>query len=249
MLESLKRILKVYPLPIFVLLLAFVVYYFAFELLKQQEYTQNPISQEESMQDSTQILANAREDSNTLEIIQEKQEAEQEILTEELKEITPELPKPQAIFLTTQVKSLNIRAIPSTQGRIVGKFTANSRWLKIDEKDGWVLVGDLVLTNPIGWVLKQYIQELQTEDNAQVSQTSQGVNAPKQGVEEIYTSRVPSLNIREAPSTEAQIVGKLTPNDFVEIIATQGPWAQIRGARNANTSKSGWVVRRSLILR
>lgn len=44
MLESLKKFLKVYPLPIFVLLFSFVIYYSAFEIIRKKEIT--PIAAE-----------------------------------------------------------------------------------------------------------------------------------------------------------------------------------------------------------
>lgn len=76
------------------------------------------------------------------------------------------------------------------------------------------------------------------------------INALTQNAQDslIYTSRVPSLNIRELPSTDTPIVGKLTPNDSVIIVETRDIWVRILDA-NTPSIKNGWVVRRSLTTR
>ena len=352
MLESLKRFLRVYPLPIFVLLLTFVVYYFAFELFKKQSSTQTPISQEESMQitqdseatntqDSTQIaqiepiestettqevaqlpesqlpslelpesktiylttnvrslnirktpdtnaaivgkfIANATfiqlEEQNgwvligdstttnpvgwvlqrfTQEVKKEQDNKQEVAQLPESQLPSLEIPESKTIYLTTNVRSLNIRKTPDTNAAIVGKFIANATFIQLEEQNGWVLIGDSTTTNPVGWVLQRFTQEVKKEqDNKQ--EVAQNIESTMESKAEststnntesqntiLYASKVPSLNIRENPSTEARIVGKLTPNDSVAIIAEDGIWVKIQDS-NA-TGKNGWVVRRSLI--
>ena len=260
MLESLKRFLRVYPLPIFVLLLTFVVYYFAFELFKKQSSTQTPISQEESMQITQDSEATNTQDSTQIAQIEpiESTETTQEVAQLPESQLPSlELPESKTIYLTTNVRSLNIRKTPDTNAAIVGKFIANATFIQLEEQNGWVLIGDSTTTNPVGWVLQRFTQEVKKEqDNKQ--EVAQNVESTMESKVEststnntesqntiLYASKVPSLNIRENPSTEARIVGKLTPNDSVAIIAEDGIWVKIQDS-NA-TGKNGWVVRRSLI--
>ena len=260
MLESLKRFLRVYPLPIFVLLLTFVVYYFAFELFKKQSSTQTPISQEESMQITQDSeVTNTQDSTQTAQIEPiESTETTQEVAQLPESQLPSlELPESKTIYLTTNVRSLNIRKTPDTNAAIVGKFIANATFIQLEEQNGWVLIGDSTTTNPVGWVLQRFTQEVKKEqDNKQ--EVAQNVESTMESKVEststnntesqntiLYASKVPSLNIRENPSTEARIVGKLTPNDSVAIIAEDGIWVKIQDS-NA-TGKNGWVVRRSLI--
>lgn len=261
MLESLKRFLRVYPLPIFVLLLTFVVYYFAFEFFKKQNNAQTPISQEESMQitqDSNQDVQSPQDSAQVAQTELENTQTTQEVAP--LPESQPanlEFPESKPIYLTTNVRSLNIRKTPNANAAVVGKFTANARFIKLDEQDGWALIGDSTSANPVGWVLQSFTQEVKKEMEQEVAQNIEPAMASKieskdtNNVESqnlsLYASKVPSLNIRENPNTEARILGKLTPNDSVIILAENGIWVKIQDS-NA-TGKNGWVVRRSLIPR
>lgn len=262
MFESLKKFLKVYPLPIFVLLLTFVVYYSAFELFKQKEEQQAPITQEESMQDVANETQIAQEDSKPqtqapqateesqalVESIEAQTEQEAikalEDVLENMIQAPQQLPESRPmIYLTSSVKSLNIRQNPSIEAPIVGKLTPQQMMVGLEEKNGWILLADSNTKEPIGWGLKHFIKEvriLQNTANAQI-QNPQNIEVP------IYTSRVASLNIREMPNLEANILNKLTPDDAVSIVEINGVWARIQDI-NAS-GKNGWVVRRSLILR
>ncbi|MBX7491040.1 SH3 domain-containing protein [Helicobacter turcicus] len=254
MLESFKKILKVYPLPVFVLLLTFVVYYSAFELLKKKESTQNPISLEESMQN----IANV-ENPQEAEAEREAQTQTPQITTEAPLTTPQQLPEAKPIvYLTSAVKSLNIRKDTSTQSPIVGKFTPTQMAIILEEKEDWILLADSNTREPIGWVLKHFVKEVENPENIESNanyniaeskalETEIPLKVENSQQRALYTSRVSSLNIRETPSTEAKILNKLTPNDAVSIVEESGIWVRIQDF-NAS-GKDGWVVRRSLILR
>ncbi|TLD81242.1 SH3 domain-containing protein [Helicobacter sp. MIT 11-5569] len=256
--ESLKKILKVYPLPIFVLLLTFVVYYSAFELLNKKERAQAPISQEESMQN---IASDSNEDNTQpIQIPSQDLLSPTETETEDSLIMPQQLPEiKQETYLTSSVKSLNIRKNTNTDAPIVGKLTPEQIAISLEEKEGWVLLADSNTKEPIGWVLKRFTKEVALENAAEAEVAKQQIEQPQMESEilqtedlttqatQLYTSKVPSLNIRETPSTEARILNKLTPNDSVSIIESNGIWVKIQDANAGN--KNGWVVRRSLILR
>lgn len=257
MLESLKKILKVYPLPIFVLLLTFVAYYSAFEFLKKKEPTQDPISQEESMQNIAESPQETKQEIPKEIQVQANQTIT--VITEAPLTAPQQLPEPKPIiYLTSNVESLNVRKGTNTQSPIVGKFTPTQVAISLEEKEGWVLLADTNTKEPIGWVLKRFVKEVEAQQNmeSKMDLLATETIAPKtQNIpqietsqnEALYASRVPSLNIRENPNTEARILNKLTPNDAVRIIETDGIWVKIQDS--TASGKNGWVVRRSLVLR
>lgn len=260
MLESLKRFFRVYPLPIFVLLLTFVIYYFAFELFKKQNSAQTPISQEESMQitqDSNQDVQSPQDSMQVTQTELENTQTTQEVAPPlESQPANLESPESKTIYLTTNVRSLNIRKTPNANAAVVGKFTAHARFIKLDEQDGWALIGDSTSANPVGWVLQSFTKEVKEEMQQEVAQIESTMESKTESKDtnnvesqnlNLYTSKVPSLNIRENPNTEARILGKLTPNDSVIILAENGIWVKIQDS--SATCKNGWVVRRSLIPR
>lgn len=245
MLENLKKILKVYPLPIFVLLLTFVVYYSAFELLKKKESTQLPVSEEESMQSVAEIPQSAQQ-----VLIQEARTQPSQIPLEAPLTTPQQLPESNPIvFLTSLVKSLNIRQDTNTQSPIVGKLTPTQTAISLDERDGWVLLADSNTKEPIGWALKRFTKEIEAPQKleSKINVATPQTLIQTETKQALYASKVPSLNIRENPSTEARILNKLTPSDAVSIVETNGIWVKIQDS--TTSGKNGWVVRRSLILR
>lgn len=393
MFKSLKKFLKVYPLPIFVLLLSFVIYYFAFELLRTRGIHLTPQTEADSMRgennpiitstiepiqptqsnvamqsqeietppvqeplDEPQIQPmkapkiylstnakslNIRQEPNTTSaivgrltpadqiiLVEDKgewiyvadsnsekplgwimkrfsykitpQTQDQEVLIPEIPNNAQELLAPAPIptnkvYLTSNVRSLNIRQEPNATAPIIGKLTPSHKALLLEQRGEWILIGTSEEGKVLGWILKSYTQEIPQEimisetrnvNSNQISTESQinanvpqaisptpvsptpthtniesqtlsqiqsnqaDANTPIQSTQSspIYTSRVPSLNIRELPSTDTPIVGKLTPNDSVIIVETRDVWVRILDA-NTPSIKNGWVVRRSLIER
>ncbi|WP_297812344.1 SH3 domain-containing protein [uncultured Helicobacter sp.] len=367
MLDSLKKFLKVYPLPIFVLLLTFVIYYSAFELLREKKSnvvvpqteadsmldnsnqtamnTIKPTELEPDLPNETQSTIieipqepqdeliqipktyistdtkslNIRQEPNTTSaIIGKLTPADQTILLEEKgdwifiadveserplgwimkrfsKEITPSSPSstqtiesrelPTApitlhqTYITSNVRSLNIRQEPNTTSAIIGKLTPSHKAVILEERGEWILIGTFEDSKVLGWILKSLSQEIPQEitisetKNFTPANTSQLSRATQTNTESLtqdekpttktalpgdsiqstqdaplYTSRVPSLNIRQLPSTDTPVIGKLTPNDSVIIVETQDIWVRILDA-NTPSIKNGWVVRRSLTLR
>lgn len=231
MLENLKRILKVYPLPVFVLLLTFAMYYTALELLRKKESNQIPISQEESMQSITNTEP-------------PKQKDLQELASMEEPLITPQqLPEPKPIsYLTSSVKSLNIRQSPNTQSPVIGKLTPDKFVLSVKEEGEWILLADSSTQEVLGWALNTFLKAVESPQQDQ----SQSFTTPK-SPKTLYSSKVPNLNIRETPSTESKILNKLTPDDIVNIVEINGAWAKIKDYNSSG--KNGWVIRRSLVSR
>lgn len=332
MLESIKRFFKVYPLPIFIIVLSFTIYYFVFEVIRDQDTKKNlAITEEESRKADT--IANAdKEDLDTKIVVdktnikdkkeislQEKLEKKvlEEGKEEELKRAVAnvrilnvrEMPWAQSKLLaklefgqesvlldekegwlllgelhskepigwvakrfvkiikdenkieneeaqetqkiqdfeqkliTSRVSSLNIRKEASQEGQVIGKLTPKlTAYILEENPQGWVLIGDAEGKRALGWVLKSYVIEVASNKN-EVKRIAKEANEPKESDKKIYTSRVASLNIRSINSTDGRILGKLTPQNRVEILGIKDGWAKIK---DLNTQGEGWVLERSL---
>ena len=231
--ETIKRFLKVYPLPIFIVLLTFIIYYFAFETLLE-----NKKGSENKEKPQTEIDSMATLDSN-----QTSPTPSIPPVAVEAEPPTP-LEPPQEEQYFTQVfsttPSLNIREKPSTQAGIVGKFTQNDTAILLEEQNGWILLGNIDNQAPMGWVLKTYTR---TEENKKIA-SSTAPSASLLPSKEIIliTASVPSLNIRENSSTTSQVLGKLTPNLTAYILEDNGDgWILI--GDSINKKPLGWVLK------
>ncbi len=285
MFKGLKKVLKVYPLPIFVILLTFVIYYFAFEAVNKNTHKTDAITEEESMlSNENQVLAqSAPQEMQVLPqetITQESQEPQGQELAQN--EVEP-LPEPQTILLiTSRVKSLNIRQSPQTTAQVVGKLTPAQNAIVLEKQNGWLRIASALDSSELGWILKEYSKEIKQEiiqDSTQStqetqkaesieSQTTQAQETPQSAEslasnskefsennanttqtliesKQIFTTKV-RVNIREIPSTEGKIIGKLTPEDAIIILEEKDGWAKIT---SDNGDKSGFVVRRALVLK
>ncbi|MDE5602424.1 MAG: SH3 domain-containing protein [Helicobacter sp.] len=249
MFEGIKRFFKIYPLPIFVLLLAFAIYYSIFEIIKRQDGKIQPVTEAESML--------SQEDNDNLDILAQQLEKEFALLpnnetdnnTEAQinNEIPNELEDPKK-YITSRVDTLNIREQPNTTSAIIGKLTPQLKAIILEDNGEWILIGESITQTTLGWVLKAYTKAYFPENFIAQFQPNISQNTYKgKGNPIYYTSKVLRLNIRQKPSVDSPIVGKLTPRDSVEIVEEVNGWAKIKD-KNKNTLK-GWTLRRSLIER
>lgn len=243
MLSSIKRFFKIYPLPIFVLLLVFTIYYSIFEVLKKQDLkTAQPITEAELMQSET-----PKESPITPKPIQEpKLETPQpstptlvENKTENKVENKIENKIENKEVITSKVPSLNIRQEPNVNSPIIGKLTPHIQAIILEDDGKWLLIGANQNSKALGWVLKSYTKILPQKAILQETQEIK-IDLPQ-----FFTSLAPRLNIRQMPSTEAKILGSLTPEDSVEILENAGEWVKIQDI-NPTSNKSGWVMKKFL---
>ncbi|MED4136758.1 SH3 domain-containing protein [Priestia megaterium] len=120
--------------------------------------------------------------------------------------------------------SLNVRAMPSTSGAIVGKITKGNTVNIVDESKGWAKI---TYNGKEAWISSQYINKTQTNSTSTVISTSESavVNAS-------------SLNVRSSASTSASVVTNLPRNSKVTVLKESGSWSQIKTA----AGQTGWVA-------
>ena len=217
MIRGIINFFKVYPLPIFVLLLTFAIYYSIFEVVRNSDNNgSRAVTEEESMMSQNS-------DANATKITT--------ITPDHIPQLIPQLPEDDVQlaqknndYLSSKVKSLNIRELPNANSNIVGKLTPDIKVVILEDLGEWVKIGSDV---ELGFVLKRFLKLV-------------NFNEELLEQEDLFTSMVPRLNVRENPSVESVILDKLTPEDRVQIIQEEGEWAKISGTKN------GWVVKRSL---
>lgn len=239
-----ERFFKLYSIPIFILVLSFGIYYLIFEVVSNQDNTKIAKTEAEIMQ-TTQVgkEASLPQDISDIQKEVEKPKTDTPILETLPKPI--EEPKKQELVVS-KVPSLNIRKEPSTTSEIMGKLTPTLYAVILEQQGDWILIGNYYNHATLGWVLKSYTKPYFLEENSKMPQTSSTNqdNSLQKGSMIFYTSRVLALNIRQEPNTQSEILGKLTPDDMVEILEEQGSWVKIKDAKGGN--KNGWVVKRSL---
>ncbi|MFS3930302.1 N-acetylmuramoyl-L-alanine amidase [Priestia aryabhattai] len=128
---------------------------------------------------------------------------------------------------TVNATSLNVRALPSTSGAIVGKLYKGNTINVLTEQQGWAKIQ---LNGKDAWISSEYIEK-------KTSSTS-----PTNVVSKQATVNASSLNVRSAASTSASIITNLPRNAKVTVIKENGEWAQIK----TSDGKTGWVADRYL---
>lgn len=252
MFKSLKKFLKVYPLPIFVLLLSFVIYYFAFELLRTRGIHLTPQTEADSMRGENNPII-----TSTIEPIQptqsnvamQSQEIETPPVQEPLDEPQIQPMKAPKIYLSTNAKSLNIRQEPNTTSAIVGRLTPADQIILVEDKGEWIYVADSNSEKPLGWIMKRFSYKItpQTQDQEvlipEIPNNAQELLAPAPiPTNKVYlTSNVRSLNIRQEPNATAPIIGKLTPSHKALLLEQRGEWILIGTSEEGKVL--GWILK------
>ncbi len=126
----------------------------------------------------------------------------------ENKEVAAEEKTISTLFMTNISSVMNVREEPSEDATKVGVLYKDCGGKILERKDGWTKIqsGDL-----IGWAKDEY---LLFDDDAESLANEVG--------KQIVTSNSSALNVRAEASTDAEVLGVLTENAFVDLIEDQG---------------------------
>lgn len=118
-------------------------------------------------------------------------------------EPTPSEPEPklEAIYYS-KATNLNIRAIPKTSGRIVGRLALGQSAVVVEIENEWAKL------DSGGWV-------------------SLALLSPTQPSERLYVVIPNTLNIRQSPESGAPVVGALYKGQKIQVQTTQDEWARL----------------------
>ncbi|MBQ7616012.1 MAG: cell wall hydrolase [Butyrivibrio sp.] len=117
--------------------------------------------------------------------------------------------KTESTLVMANVSSvMNVREEPSEESTKVGVLYKDCGGKILDRKDGWTKVqsGDL-----IGWAKDDY---LLFDDDAEALAQDVG--------KQIVTSNSSALHVRKAASSEADVLGVLTENTFLDLVEDRG---------------------------
>ena len=109
---------------------------------------------------------------------------------------------------------VNIRSIPSEEGKIVGKLYDNSVGNFIEEVDGWYKIES---GNCTGYVKAEYCV------------TGEAANEMAKEVgRRIAIVTTDTLNVRKKPTTESSILGQVPRDEELTVTDRAGGWVQIK---------------------
>lgn len=126
----------------------------------------------------------------------------------------PKISKHPSLYVVLG-KTLNIRKSPDISSEVVGKVTYSQKIEVEFIRDDWAKLKEK------GWVYARLLQPVKDQNLTE---------APKKenAYAKIYrTSKV--INIRSEPTTSSKIVGKLSPNESVEVKSIENGWAKVDG--------------------
>lgn len=147
---------------------------------------------------------------------------------------TPDISKHPSLYVVLG-KTLNIRKTPDISSEILGKLRYKQNIEVEFIRDEWAKLKDE------GWVYARLLQPVkntnaQEANPAEIPQEKAAINTTQ--MQKIAMGKTPSvriyktskvINIRSKPTTSSKIVGKLTPNQSIEVRAVENGWAKVDG--------------------
>lgn len=115
---------------------------------------------------------------------------------------------------------VNVRSGPGLEYEVMQKISKNDRYPILDRQEEWVKI-DLG-NNQTGWVA-DWLIDIEVDQNQ--------IKGKK------LRSMVNILNVRAEPSTNSDIIGKISTNSTYEILDSHEDWIQIQFTQE----KAGWV--------
>ena len=109
--------------------------------------------------------------------------------------------------------NLNVRAIPSTSGKLVGKMPKNSVCEVLEIEDGWA-----------------HIQSGEVDGYVSMDYLLTGLEArlkAKELVKTVAISKSDGLNVRDGASLDSSILTKIPKGEELEYIETVGDWIKV----------------------
>jgi uncharacterized protein YgiM (DUF1202 family)/archaellum component FlaC len=141
-----------------------------------------------------------------------------------------EAPKENKLIIkSTPTGWLNVRENPATDGNIIGKVYPKESYAYSETESGWYKI--TLKDNQTGWINGEYI-ELQGDSSQKVT-SNENKNA-------LTIKETPTgwLNVREQPSIDSGLVGKVYPGEKYTYNETGSGWYKII----LKDKKEGWVI-------
>lgn len=151
---------------------------------------------------------------------------------EEAKKKAEELVALRAVVMAT---ALNIRKEPSLEAETVGQVLKNERYMIEEELDGWYKI-------PTGYISSEYAEARYTLNEARkLDMKAMVLNLYNNlGISSVDNY----LNVREEPSEDGKIIGKMTSKSAGEILETteDGAWYKIKSGPVTGYVKAEFIL-------
>lgn len=148
------------------------------------------------------------------------------------KETAMQLVKKRAII---KADSLNIRKEPSTDSDTVGQALENERYVVVGQKDGWIQI-------PSGYISSDYADVKYALNEARkLDMKSMVLNLYSNlGISSVDNY----LNVRDQPSEDGKVIGKMTSKSAGDILETSedGQWYKIKSGPVTGYVKAEYIL-------
>ena len=245
----LKFFFKLYFIPALIVVVGICLYFFVFVEIKDKRvphfhtYRQSPTT--ESTQADTKNLLASRDSQNPIIVVEEpkpeivperdlsESPAQEAPLPKDSTQETPSTPQvspaPKALptsqphYVYVNVRSANIRALPSTDGEVLHRANSGARLTLIQAlpQSDWSEV-------EISPGLRGYIASYLLSDQSPQS--------------DIHQVIVRSANIRALPSSDAPIITAVGFNHNVRVLQDDGQWSKVL----LESGQEGYIASRLL---
>ena len=243
----LKFFFKLYFIPALIVVVGICLYFFVFVEIKDKRvphfhtYRQSPTT--ESTQADTKNLLASRDSQNPIIVVEESkpeivlerdlsESPAQEIpLSNDTAQETPSTPQvspapkalPEPHYVYVNVRSANIRTLPSTDGKVLHRANSGTRLTLIQAlpQSDWSEV-------EISPGLRGYIASYLLSDQSPQS--------------DIHQVIVRSANIRALPSSDAPIITAIGFNHNVRVLQDDGQWSKVL----LESGQEGYIASRLL---
>ncbi len=135
------------------------------------------------------------------------------------------VPHPQHVFssdkelIRVKVDILNVRSGPGLEYNVINKIHNGETYQLIEDNKAWMKIK---INDSIGWVAGWLVEKVTTNTKVKTAE-----------------STVDTLNVRQGPSTNFDIIDQIHPNTKYPIIDEEGDWIKIQ----VNTNKFGWIAK------
>ncbi|MBM7691882.1 N-acetylmuramoyl-L-alanine amidase [Peribacillus deserti] len=123
---------------------------------------------------------------------------------------------------------LNIRETPAMDGRVIGKVTRGTSLPFLKENGDWIKIEYQEST---GWINKDFV-------NISPSSSTDKSRVPESKSGTLATITAQSLYIRETPSLNGKVAGRVTKNKTFTILEERNSWVKIEFLEG----KTGWAA-------
>ncbi len=137
------------------------------------------------------------------------------------------------LYAIVNADKLNVRQDPSAESPAVGYVVQNERYPVISETDGWVEINS-------GYISADYVDvKLALDEAKKLDLKSMVFNMyDNLGISSVDTY----LNIREEPSENATIIGKMTSKSAGDILETVDGWYKIKSGPVTGYVSSEYIL-------